>query len=64
MLIHELPKLSLDANDIEDFKKWMEFVQKNPESLQEKDAQMALMIEKKRGRAVAKDQKKKLKLDS
>jgi hypothetical protein len=49
----------LDANDIEDFKKWMEFVQKNPESLQEKDAQMALMIEKKRGRAGMMDHKKK-----
>jgi hypothetical protein len=50
----------LDAADIEDFKKWMEFVQKNPDDLQEKDAQMALMIEKKRRKAEAKNHKKKL----
>jgi hypothetical protein len=47
----ELPKFAFDAKDIEDYTKWMEFVQKNTENLQEADAQMALMIEKKREKA-------------
>jgi hypothetical protein len=51
----------LDANDIEEFKKWIEFVQKLMQDLEEKDAEMALMIEKKWERVEAMDQKKKLK---
>jgi hypothetical protein len=49
----------LDANDIEEFKNWMEFVQKNPQNLQETDAQMAEVIEKKREREEAMNPKKR-----